>query len=81
MEYFTVTASITHLPRYHGPKPRPKRGRPPKNTPRATIHYLWQAREAKRVDREAREKESANNGPEAYRLYCGASRLDESTYS
>ena len=56
-----MTASIIPLPRYYGPKRRPKRGRPPKNQPKAKVIQL----------------NAVNQVKTAYSLYCEASKIDE----
>lgn len=65
-----MTAQVIPLPRYYGPKRRPKRGRPPKNQPRATVLFRQFGK------RQAASGENPEQS--AYSLYCEASQLDES---
>jgi len=69
-------SNLIPLPRHYGPKPRPKRGRPPKNQPRATVHYLQPSRVSKLAERIAVQSASDPKAT-AYSLYCDASKLDE----
>lgn len=68
--------NVIPLPHHYGPKPRPKRGRPPKNQPRATVHYLQTNRVSRLADRITRQSAS-DPVMTAYNLYCEASKVDE----